>query len=84
MPDLIDAHHLAASAGGVGQRAEQVHDGRHAQLAPDGPTWRMAGCSSGANMKTMPASLRGRAPCRRGIELDAHVERLEDVGAAAA
>ena len=43
--------------------------GSPARGAP-GPTWRIAGCISGANMNTMPASSSARA-----IDVDRHVDR---------
>ena len=47
-----------------------------------GPTCRIAGCISGANMKTMPASRSARSiTVERDVDRDA--ERLEHVGAAA-
>ena len=57
-----DADHLTAGARRIRERADHVHHRLHAELAANRPTCRIAGCMSGANMKTMPASRERALP----------------------
>ena len=78
------AHHLRLGQRGVGERAEQVEHGAHARApcaAPRRGAWRRG--SAGAKRKAQPASSRQRWTVSSG-RVDAHAQRLQHVGAAAA
>ncbi len=74
----------AERLGRVGQRAEEVEDRRHAELAPRAPPRAAAPGGSGARSRTsMPGrSQRTRRPAA-GVEVDHDAELLEQVGRAA-
>ena len=62
-----DADELVARAGGVGERADEVEGGGHAELAPHRvrrASWRGGG--AGANMKPMPQAAMQRLTCPGG------------------
>jgi hypothetical protein len=65
------AHQDVGRIGRVGQRAQDVEDRAHAQLAPHRATFFMAGWWLGANMKPMPVSAMHCA-IASGVRLMAH------------
>ena len=78
-----DAHHLRLGQRGVGERAEQVEDGAHAELAARHGGVPRGGVERGREQEG-PARLVEAALDRLQRRVDAHPELLEHVGAAAA
>ena len=77
------AHQLPGDAGGVRQRAEEVEDGAHAQLAPSRGGMPHRGMERGGEQERDAAGVEA-ALDHRGGRVDRDPEGGEDVGAAAA
>ena len=76
-----DADHLPADTGRVGQRAEEVEGGGDAELAPGGTGVAHRGVEPGREAEA-DAGLGHAAGHLVGAAVDAHAERLEQVGRA--
>ena len=79
----VDADQLAARAGGVGERAEQVEDRAHAERLPHRPRVAHGGVM-GRGVQVAEAVALDHLGRLLGREVDRHAERFEQVGRARA
>ena len=78
----VDAHDLGARSGGVGQRAEDVECGAHAEGAADGHDGLHGRMQAGGVQEGEAVAAQGGGPGGGG-ERDGNAEGFEDIGRAA-